>query len=51
VKPIKRKEKAEIARWFEIWLETPELFVDWLALRKKTEELRVLANSTDLEKQ
>ncbi|MBZ5495848.1 MAG: hypothetical protein LAP85_05555 [Acidobacteriia bacterium] len=38
VKPEKRAEKAEAALWFRIWLETPELFGDWLALRKKTED-------------
>jgi hypothetical protein len=32
----KRVQKIEIALWFQIWLETPELFWDWLELRKKT---------------
>jgi hypothetical protein len=32
----KRVQKKEIALWFQIWLETPELFWDWLELRKKT---------------
>jgi hypothetical protein len=32
--PAKRAEKEEIARWFAIWLQTPDLFFDWLALRK-----------------
>jgi hypothetical protein len=34
-KPAKRAEKEEIARWFAIWLQTPDLFSDWLALRKQ----------------
>jgi hypothetical protein len=42
VRPAKRQEKAEIARWFAIWLETPELFADWLALRKQSGSFREL---------
>jgi hypothetical protein len=38
----KRRQKREIATWFGIWLETPELFGDWLILRKKTDEYREL---------
>ena len=38
----KRQEKQEIARWFQVWLETPDLFVDWLALRKSSDEFRKL---------
>jgi hypothetical protein len=26
----------EIALWFQIWLETPNLFNDWLELRKSS---------------
>ena len=29
----KRAEKEEIAQWFTIWMQTPEIFNDWLALR------------------
>ena len=42
VGPDKRAEKAEIATWFRIWLETPNLFFDWLELRKASEEFRRL---------
>jgi len=42
VAPAKRAEKEEIARWFAIWLQTPELFFDWLELRKATREYRDL---------
>jgi len=42
VNPQKRAEKAEIATWFRIWLETPDLFRDWLDLRKASEEFRRL---------
>jgi hypothetical protein len=39
----KRAEKAEIATWFRIWLETPDLFFDWLELRKASEEFQRLS--------
>ena len=42
VSPAKRAEKREIATWFRIWLETPDLFFDWLELRKASEEFRRL---------
>jgi len=42
VQAQKRQEKQEIARWFQVWLETPDLFADWLALRKSSEEFRSL---------
>ena len=38
----KRLAKQEIALWFRIWLETPELFTDWLSLRKRTLEFQRL---------
>jgi hypothetical protein len=45
VGPDKRVEKAEIATWFRIWLETPDLFFDWLELRKASEGFRRLFSS------
>jgi hypothetical protein len=36
----KRAEKAEIAEWFTVWLQTPELFQDWLALRQRAPEFQ-----------
>ena len=36
----KREEKGEIARWFAIWLETPDAFFDWLEVRKQSAEFR-----------
>ena len=36
----KRAEKAEIAEWFTVWLQTPELFQDWLHLRQRAPEFR-----------
>ena len=38
----KKREKQEIATWFRVWLETPEIFLDWLGLRKQSEEFRCL---------
>lgn len=36
----KRAEKAEIAEWFAIWLQQPEIFEAWLELRRGTKEFR-----------
>lgn len=40
VEPEKRAEKEEVAHWFAIWLETPEVFFDWLEARKQSPEFR-----------
>jgi hypothetical protein len=45
VRAQKRKQKQEIAAWFGIWLETPEIFETWLFLRKKTGEFQELLKS------
>lgn len=37
--PEKLAEKEEILQWFLVWLETPELFAGWLALRKRAAPL------------
>jgi hypothetical protein len=42
VQPQKRLEKQEISRWFQVWLETPDLLPDWLALRRSSEEFHAL---------
>ena len=47
VQAPKRQEKQEIARWFQVWLETPDLFADWLALRKSSEEFRNIFGGGD----
>src|SRR5205814_868075 len=36
----KRAEKAEIAEWFTVWLNQPELFDDWLGLRQSSKDFR-----------
>lgn len=42
----KRAEKSEISHWFQIWLETPEAFFDWLELRKQSAEFQKNFGST-----
>jgi len=36
----KRAEKAEMAEWFTVWLNQPEIFDDWLALRLASKDFR-----------
>ena len=43
----KRLEKEEIAKWFAMWLNTPDLFFDWLDVRKQTTEYQVLAMASE----
>jgi hypothetical protein len=40
-----RLRKQEVARWFEIWLETPDIFHQWLEMRKRTSEFQALLQS------
>jgi hypothetical protein len=40
VEPHKRAEKEEIASWFRIWLENPDVFFDWLDVRKQSPEFQ-----------
>jgi len=47
VQARKRQEKQEIANWFRVWLETPDLFADWLELRKSSDEYRQLFGVVD----
>lgn len=35
-----RAVKEEIVFWFELWLRTPELFADWIELRKCSRDFR-----------
>jgi hypothetical protein len=37
----KRVEKEETAKWFAVWLETPNAFFDWLEVRKQSPDFRV----------
>jgi hypothetical protein len=36
----KREEKAEMAEWFTVWLNQPEIFEDWLSLRLASKDFR-----------
>lgn len=35
-----RAEQSEIVEWFGIWLQTPNLFAQWLELRKSSPDFR-----------
>jgi hypothetical protein len=37
-----RREQAEIAQWFAVWLQTPDLFTEWVGLRKASAEFKNL---------
>jgi len=34
----RRAEQVEISQWIKVWIQTPNLFADWLALRKSSPE-------------
>jgi hypothetical protein len=51
VEPQKRAEKEEIAGWFRIWLETPDVFFDWLDVRKQSPEFRAKFPSEEPEQE
>lgn len=36
----KRGEKAEIAEWFTIWLQSPEIFENWIELRRSSRDFK-----------
>ena len=36
----KRAEKEEIAEWFTVWLRQPDIFEDWLQLRRRAKDFR-----------
>ena len=46
VNPARRAQKREIADWFRVWLETPDIFFDWLEMRKRAEEFQRLFGAT-----
>jgi hypothetical protein len=35
-----REEAREVSQWLTIWLQAPELFSDWLDLRRRAPEFR-----------
>ena len=34
------EENAEVVEWITVWLQTPDIFDDWLALRKNSADFR-----------
>jgi len=34
----KRREAEEIAQWLTVWLQSPDIFEDWLGLRRRSPE-------------
>jgi len=40
VEEQKRAEKAEIAEWFTIWLQSPEIFENWVGLRQNSKDFK-----------
>ncbi len=46
---IRKREAAEIAQWLTVWLQEPEMFEDWLSLRRRSKEFRGLMGLSDSE--
>lgn len=40
VAEAKRREKLEISEWFRVWLDSSDIFFEWLELRKRSDEFR-----------
>lgn len=40
-----RRLATEIAQWLTVWLQNPQIFTDWFALRRNTAEFRQLFGS------
>jgi hypothetical protein len=40
VDEAKRAEKGEIAEWFTLWLQSPEIFENWIALRQNSKDFK-----------
>lgn len=40
VESQKREEKAEIAEWFRLWLQSPEIFENWVTLRTNSKDFK-----------
>ena len=41
------EECLEIAQWFTVWLQTPDLFEQWLQIRQATQDYRSRFTKTD----
>ena len=40
VAPKNRAEKAEIAEWFTLWMQSPEVFENWVLLRQNSKDFK-----------
>ncbi len=40
IEAVKRAEKAEIAEWFTLWLQSPEVFENWVLLRQNSKDFK-----------
>ena len=38
--PATRQVNTEIVEWFRVWLQTPDVFNDWIDLRQMTQEFK-----------
>ena len=38
VEPATRQINAEVAQWFTVWMQTPEVFDDWVELRQRSRD-------------
>jgi hypothetical protein len=47
--PGERSEMGEIAQWVTVWLQTPDIFGQWLALRKAAAEFKILFGAANSE--
>lgn len=36
----KRNEKTEVAEWFTLWLQSPEIFENWVTLRMNSKDFK-----------
>ncbi len=40
VDAAKRREKTEITEWFRLWLQSPEIFENWVVLRQNSKDFK-----------
>lgn len=48
VEEKKRTEKSEIAEWFTIWLQSPEVFENWIQLRQNSKDFKEKFETNDI---
>jgi hypothetical protein len=51
VDPANRAVKGEIVAWFRVWLESPDLFLVWLEMRKQSPEFLALFGDEAVQKE